>query len=612
MTTDKRRGFLDLEKRWLVLPVLLLVYGYTSVLSLDALKAGRFPDSDDALRLVQVRDWLAGQSWFDVNQYRMNPPDGAPMHWSRIVDLPIAMIILLFRPFVGQSGAETAALILVPMVTLGLVMALAGEMARKLIGPRAALLTIVATPFSLAAMTQLRPMRIDHHGWQIVMGLIMAVAVFHARPRLSAAVAGAAAAVWLNISIEGLPFTAAVGIWFGLLWLRDQRNGERLRYYMGALAACSILLFIAMKAPSAWPEPWCDSVSPAYLAALAVAGLICAVAVRPSIGSWPARAAILAVSAMLAAAALFVINPQCAGDPFGALDPVVRRYWHDRVMEGLPLWRQSPDIMLVAITQPIVGAFGAAIAWRRSSAAERPKWVAYLFLLGTSTLAGILVLRAAGLASVISLVGTAYLADWALTRARQVGSMLPRVAATFLSLGIMAPAYAVPLLFLTTNESSSPSDNAASTKSCQKPSEIKELNQLPASILGAPLDLGTSLLVHTHHRVIASPHHRNTLAMRDVIRFFMLRPEQARSIAAARQVDYVVVCPSLTELSNYAREQPSGLWAQLQAGKAPDWLEPVKLRGVHDIRIWRVRKERLGGAAATVRNLAKDLKSVRA
>ena len=37
-------------------------------------------DPDDQLRLVQLRDFLGGQSWFDTTQYRMNAPQGAPMH----------------------------------------------------------------------------------------------------------------------------------------------------------------------------------------------------------------------------------------------------------------------------------------------------------------------------------------------------------------------------------------------------------------------------------------------------------------------------------------------------------------------------------------------------
>ncbi|HMA50771.1 MAG TPA: hypothetical protein VKP60_13520, partial [Magnetospirillaceae bacterium] len=49
-----------------------------------------FSDTDDHMRLQQVRDWMAGQSWFDVTQYRMNPPTGMLMHWSRLLDVPLA------------------------------------------------------------------------------------------------------------------------------------------------------------------------------------------------------------------------------------------------------------------------------------------------------------------------------------------------------------------------------------------------------------------------------------------------------------------------------------------------------------------------------------------
>ena len=56
-------------------------------------------DPDDALRLVQVRDLIAGQGWWDVTQHRINPVGGGGlMHWSRIVDAPLALGILALRP----------------------------------------------------------------------------------------------------------------------------------------------------------------------------------------------------------------------------------------------------------------------------------------------------------------------------------------------------------------------------------------------------------------------------------------------------------------------------------------------------------------------------------
>src|SRR5579872_6829055 len=66
--------------------------------------------TDDAMRLAQVRDLLAGQSWYDLTQWRMNVPFGLPMHWSRLIDAPIAGLILLFRQFLAPQPAETLAI----------------------------------------------------------------------------------------------------------------------------------------------------------------------------------------------------------------------------------------------------------------------------------------------------------------------------------------------------------------------------------------------------------------------------------------------------------------------------------------------------------------------
>ena len=93
---------------WLLLAGLLLFLSRDNVATLSGW------DPDDQLRLVQLRDFLGGQSWWDSSQYRLNAPDGAPMHWSRLIELPLAAIILALRPLLGTYGAEMAAGIIVP------------------------------------------------------------------------------------------------------------------------------------------------------------------------------------------------------------------------------------------------------------------------------------------------------------------------------------------------------------------------------------------------------------------------------------------------------------------------------------------------------------------
>ena len=72
-------------------------------------------DTDDNMRYLQVRDWLAGQGWYDLRQYRLDPPAGFNIHWSRLVDLPIAALMLFFRAFLEQGLADRLACAIAPM-----------------------------------------------------------------------------------------------------------------------------------------------------------------------------------------------------------------------------------------------------------------------------------------------------------------------------------------------------------------------------------------------------------------------------------------------------------------------------------------------------------------
>ena len=41
--------------------------------------------NDSAMRLLLVQNWLGGQGWFDMVEYRLMPPEGVLMHWSRYI-----------------------------------------------------------------------------------------------------------------------------------------------------------------------------------------------------------------------------------------------------------------------------------------------------------------------------------------------------------------------------------------------------------------------------------------------------------------------------------------------------------------------------------------------
>ncbi len=321
MTAD-RRNFCLLVAGWLLASALLTLVSWQSI------SQRQFPDPDDVMRLLQVRDWIGGQSWFDLTQHRLNPPQGVTMHWSRIVDIPIAAVILAVRPLVGQYSAETAALIAVPLLTLGIAMLLVQRVGLKLMGRGAALLAALATPLSLGALKQMRPMRVDHHGWQIVLALVATLGAMDSRPRRSGIIAGVAMAAWINISIEGLPFAAAFGMLFGWQWLADPKATEQLKCYLTSFAASSILLFTLTHSPSTWANQLRDVVTPAHLAAFTVAALVCSFVVRSDIARVQSRVVRLGLAGGLTLATMFIVDPHWLIGPFGSLDPLVKEFWY--------------------------------------------------------------------------------------------------------------------------------------------------------------------------------------------------------------------------------------------------------------------------------------------
>lgn len=588
MTTDRRNLWL-LFGGWLFAGVLLTCAGWTSIVQ------RQFPDPDDVMRLLQVRDWIGGQSWFDVTQYRLNPPEGVPMHWSRVVDIPIAAVILMTRPLVGQFSAETAALIAVPLLTLGVAMLLVQRVGLKLMSGGPAVAAALAVPFSLGGMKQMRPMRVDHHGWQIVMALVALFAAMDEKPRRSGLVAGLAMATWMNISMEGLPFAAAFGGLFALQWLADRAATERLKCYLASLAVSSLLLFGLTHWPSTWMSQPHDVITPAYLAVFSAAAVICWIGTRRDLVDLRMRLAILAIAGVAAVGSAFVVDPHWLVGPFGSLDPLVKQFWYDRVDEGLPVWRIEWSMSAIGLSQPVVGLIGAAVALRIASGKERTLWAIYAFVLFALTLGGVFVIRTETTASVVALPGTAFLCALALRRARNLSLMPARVVGSAAAICIMTPAYAVPLTVTPVNERLESA--AQDWNACMARSRIDKLQLLPKGYIAAPLDITPAILLGTEHRALATGHHRNVTGMRDAIRLFTFPVPQGAEIAARRKIDYVVFCPGAPEAIRYASHDRNDLSAKLIAGRAPDWLERVDVPELRGLQVWRVRKAVLAAEA---------------
>ena len=568
----------------------------------------RLPDSDDDMRLLQVRDWLAGQGWFDLRQYRLDPPAGADIHWSRLVDLPLAAVIRPLAPLVGMHGAETVAAVAVPLLTLLAAMALLAGIARRTVAPGAwwwaPLLLLLATP----ALDMMAPLRIDHHGWQIVAVLAMLFGLTAADRWRGGVAAGLAIAASLTIGLEMLPFLALGAAAAAIGWVIDPREGVRLRGLCMAAGVGTIVALFAFVPPAQRFGFGCDALSASFalplLAGVAVLGL----AARRPMGragriGWLVTAGVAAVLPLLLAGGAL-----CLIDPYHAVDPQARRLWLDSVSEALPLWRQSAEVAWASLMLPAIGLAGAAAMLRVPG--PKRAWAILLAMAILSIALALAATRGAVIAQALALPGAAALGWRGRAWLAAHRSMPVRVFGTvllFLTVSAILPRL---LIAATLSKPESKTEIAAGkgAAACMTPRALAALNALPAGTMFGFLDNTPALLLHTHHKGIAGPYHRNGRAIADVMRAWAGSPAAAEAIVRRHHADYVIACGSPAEAQLYDRRGPDGLHARLMRGQVPGWLAPVSLNPVNmnpvnmnnaQWRIWRVRAPlRAGGGSA--------------
>jgi hypothetical protein len=102
------------------------------------------------------------------------------------------------------------------------------------------------------------------------------------------------------------------------------------------------------------------------------------------------------------------------------------------------------------------------------------------------------------------------------------------------------------------------------------------------------VDLGPRLIAVTHHDAVAGPYHRNGRDIIDTMRAFRGTADEAQATVKRRGIDYVLICPGLSESTIYASQAKNGFYMQLVRGKVPPWLAPVELPRESPYRMWRV------------------------
>lgn len=554
-------------------------------------------DNDSLLRLVEVRDLLGGQGWFDLRQYRMGPEGGLAMHWSRLVDAPIAAIVVVVSTLTGSVQAgETAARIVWPALTFCLSLWFMVRSARSLGGESAVLPAVVAGATSLHFLGIFSPGALDHHNIQLMLTLA-SVSLLLAAPglRAAAALSGVCAALTLAIGMETAPYVAAIGLCVAGLFVFGIENERPVaRDYGMGFAGTAALVLATVVPMSEWGAVQCDAFSVVQFAVAAMAGggLALVSALPITTRNRPRRAAALALLGVAIGVVMQGLFPQCLAAPYSGLDDRLREYWLDHVSEAQSLFQliQQKDATVAARYVTPMIAIGLMLAQLAKTGWRRADWLVGAVLLA-ALLASIWQVRGSTFSVAFAVIPlSTWIGGWRqraqadpspMVSLKMVAVWLVSLNAVWVSVAAIAASVA--------DGTPQPKAGSASVADCAVAQDFSGLATLPNTTVLAPSNLGSPILLYSGHRALAGPYHRNIAGNLLVLDAFMGRPAEAEALVRANHVGLVAFCPGNAENKFLVDGAPDGFLAHLLAGNVPEWLEPVADTHGKPLNVYRVR-----------------------
>jgi hypothetical protein len=607
----------DANWKFLVFLIWVGISAYYLSLRADAIHWFALGDTDDNMRYLQVRDWLNGQGWFDLRQYRMNPPDGANIHWSRIVDLPIAALMLTFRLFLSEGQADRWACAVAPLLPLLPLMFGLSFITRRLSRP-GSLSWIIAAFGPLGApmgLNMYMPLRVDHHGWQLALVVAMLAGIVDRKWLRGGLVAGMASALSVAIGMEMMVYLAGAGGLIALRWVFKEGAARRMAPYALALGSGTGLLYAAFASTDNQGIA-CDAISLNWTATLILAagGMVLLSLLR--LQGWPKRLAAGALVGAIVAAFTYHFWPQCITSVY-QIDPELDRLWLSHIREAKPITAQSLSSAIQIVALPVGGLIAALVGCFAARGDKERLWAWGSVMLMVAFALGLTFwqIRSGPAAQLVAIPAVAWVGygalEW-LVRG-SIGERLSALLALLIALLSFNGDFIYPQL-QKVGLVAPPAPATAATKArdarfkrintangrCRTQPALVALNQLPPATIMTMVDLGPRLIAMTHHSAIAGPYHRNGKAILDLHHAYDGDAATFLDTARRHHATYFLLCPDFPEGTIYRARSPGGMYDQLEKGQIPVWLKPVELKTGYKLPYTLYRIE---GGAQSVENL---------
>ncbi len=320
---------------------------------------------------------------------RLAPPEGVLMHWSRLIDWPLATLIRISQPLAGQDMAEIIAVTAWPLLLYLVFFFGITATARRLVGAGAHVPALAFAIFASPAMGMFMPGHITHQNAQIALiSVLLALAVRIDRGEVIGIFAGITATVMMAIGLETLPMIGIIGGGLALTWVfTPERMRAGLNGFGLFFGASMVVQRAFTSAPADWLAAPCDIASAPYVAVAVIGGFGVASLAWLNPKSALYRLGGLGVLGICAVAALGLINPHCLKGPYAEVDPRIIPLWLDNVQEAQSfgqLASGAPWQLVGLFLAPFLALIPTSWAFALSERSERAGWGLVLVLLMTA------------------------------------------------------------------------------------------------------------------------------------------------------------------------------------------------------------------------------------
>lgn len=539
--------------------------------------------NDDIMRLVVVRDLVAGQGWFDTTQYRIVPPDGLSLHWSRYIDAPLAAIIMALSKIVPMDTAEQLTTVIWPTLIMLVTLGVVGFGTRRVFGQTPAVFAILCLVlWPLTADVHMLPGNLDHHNVQLLLSFILIFGVIW--PSSSAAsgvIAALAAALSLAVGLESLLFIVIAGLVLVVRAAHGQFSGIRqLVAFCVTLMVASVVLWLGQVGPSGRLAMRCDQLGIPILGLVAVA--TCASLLPLTFYERIPRAGFrLGLTASLTFIGIAMIWPTldaCFAGPYGNLSEQLQAHISSKIVEALPALTYSvsyPTPAIIFLLPPLAALILGGVYW--TAAADDDMHQTALGILLVFCLAGVavvfyqmrtVIMVAAVIPMIAGVVLTRMVNDYLATRDLTRGLGMLFAAAAFIAPGVYAQTLQ-PLLPKTTASAT------GEIAECRSYASLKSLNALPPAVLMTHANLGPSVIWATHHAASGAPYHRSAAALTNGMLVLGMPEQEMKAHIQATNATHLHLCANTDYANPFARD--------LSNGGGADWLERVPIADDHQL-----------------------------